>query len=102
MNPPGARALVWLFDIDGTLLLTQGAGRDALSLALRDQFGVEDDLSGIPFAGPIAAVRMGRGWFVPAYEVERLLLQQREAGGATPASARTTNADQSGASVGPP
>lgn len=48
----GSRAsLVWLFDVDGTLLLTQGAGRDALSLALRDQFGVEDDLTGIPFAG---------------------------------------------------
>ena len=44
-------SLVWLFDVDGTLLLTMGAGRDALSLALRDQFGVEDDLSGIPFAG---------------------------------------------------
>jgi phosphoglycolate phosphatase-like HAD superfamily hydrolase len=44
-------SLVWLFDVDGTLLLTQGAGRDALSLALRDQFGVEDDLTGIPFAG---------------------------------------------------
>jgi phosphoglycolate phosphatase len=42
---------VWLFDIDGTLLLTKGAGRDALSFALRDQFGVDDDLSGIPFAG---------------------------------------------------
>jgi phosphoglycolate phosphatase-like HAD superfamily hydrolase len=48
-NSPAS--LVWLFDIDGTLLLTQGAGRDALSLALRDQFGVEDDLSGISFAG---------------------------------------------------
>src|SRR5881394_396878 len=44
-------SLVWLFDIDGTLLLTKGAGRDALSLALRDQFGVDDDLSGIPFPG---------------------------------------------------
>ena len=43
--------LIWLFDIDGTLLLTEGAGRDALVLALRDHFGVEDDLSGIPFAG---------------------------------------------------
>jgi phosphoglycolate phosphatase len=50
MSPTQA-SLVWLFDVDGTLLLTQGAGRDALSLALRDQFGVEDDLSGIPFAG---------------------------------------------------
>ncbi|HEY6195818.1 MAG TPA: HAD family hydrolase [Candidatus Eisenbacteria bacterium] len=43
--------LVWLFDIDGTLLLTQGAGREALSLALRDQIGVDDDLTGIPFGG---------------------------------------------------
>src|SRR5580765_8529936 len=49
--PVTRASLVWLFDVDGTLLLTQGAGRDALSLALRDQFGVEDDLSGIPFAG---------------------------------------------------
>ena len=44
-------SLVWLFDIDGTLLLTQGAGRDALVLALRDAHGVHDDLSSIPFAG---------------------------------------------------
>jgi len=43
--------LVWLFDIDGTLLLTQGAGRDALSLALRDEFGIHDDLASVPFAG---------------------------------------------------
>ncbi len=43
--------LVWLFDIDGTLLLTQGAGRDALSLALRDQFGIDDDLRSIAFGG---------------------------------------------------
>jgi phosphoglycolate phosphatase len=43
--------LVWLFDVDGTLLLTQGAGRDALSRALRDQFGVDDDLTGISFGG---------------------------------------------------
>jgi len=50
MSPPSA-SLVWLFDIDGTLLLTKGAGRDALSLALRDEFGVDDDLTGIPFAG---------------------------------------------------
>ena len=46
-----ARSLVWLFDIDGTLLHTQGAGRDAISAALRDQFGVDDDLQGIAFRG---------------------------------------------------
>jgi phosphoglycolate phosphatase-like HAD superfamily hydrolase len=44
-------SLVWLFDIDGTLLLTKGAGRDALSLAFRDQFGIVDDLTSIQFAG---------------------------------------------------
>jgi phosphoglycolate phosphatase-like HAD superfamily hydrolase len=49
--PAPALPLVWLFDIDGTLLLTQGAGRDAMSLALRDQFGVEDDLKGVAFRG---------------------------------------------------
>jgi len=49
---PSSRAsLVWLFDIDGTLLLTKGAGREAMSLALKDQFAVEDDLASIPFAG---------------------------------------------------
>ncbi len=44
-------SLVWLFDIDGTLLLTQGAGREALVRALRSQYTIEDDLAGIPFAG---------------------------------------------------
>ncbi len=44
-------SLVWLFDVDGTLLLTQGAGREALVRALREQFGLEDDLASIPFAG---------------------------------------------------
>src|SRR5262245_64453975 len=44
-------SLVWFFDIDGTLLLTKGAGRDALSLAFRDRFGIEDDLSWVPFGG---------------------------------------------------
>lgn len=48
-NPPAS--LVWLFDVDGTLLLTKGAGREAMAAAFRDQFGIDDDLSGIPFAG---------------------------------------------------
>src|SRR5262252_5171946 len=48
----GSRAsLVWLFDVDGTLLLTKGAGREAMSLAFQDLFGIEDDLTSIPFAG---------------------------------------------------
>ncbi len=44
-------SLVWLFDVDGTLLLTEGAGRLAISCALLDCFGIADDLAGIPMAG---------------------------------------------------
>jgi phosphoglycolate phosphatase len=46
-----ARKKLFLFDIDGTLLLTGRAGEHALRLALRDRFGVEDDLASISFAG---------------------------------------------------
>jgi len=48
---PTPTSLVWLFDVDGTLLLTKGAGREAMSAALRDHFAVDDDLTTIPFAG---------------------------------------------------
>jgi phosphoglycolate phosphatase-like HAD superfamily hydrolase len=44
-------SLVWLFDVDGTLLLTQGAGRMAIAAALRERFGIEDDLAHVAFAG---------------------------------------------------
>ena len=40
-----------LFDIDGTLLTTGGCGERALRLAVRDTFGVDDDLHGIEIAG---------------------------------------------------
>jgi phosphoglycolate phosphatase-like HAD superfamily hydrolase len=40
-----------LFDIDGTLLTTGGCGERALRLAVRDTFGVEDDLREIEIAG---------------------------------------------------
>jgi phosphoglycolate phosphatase-like HAD superfamily hydrolase len=46
-----ARKKLLLFDIDGTLLLTGRAGEYALRSALKERFGVEDDLSGISFAG---------------------------------------------------
>lgn len=46
-----ARKKLFLFDIDGTLLLTGRAGEHALRHALRERFGVDDDLSGISFAG---------------------------------------------------
>lgn len=40
-----------LFDIDGTLLTTGGCGERSLRLAVRDTFGVEDDLREIEIAG---------------------------------------------------
>ncbi len=43
--------LVWLFDVDGTLLLTEGAGRLAIAAGLRERYGVDDDLTHIPMAG---------------------------------------------------
>ncbi len=40
-----------LFDIDGTLLTSGGCGERALRLAVRDAFGIEDDLHDIEIAG---------------------------------------------------
>ena len=45
--------LAWLFDIDGTLLLTEGAAREAFAATLRDHLEIEDDLRDIAFAGRI-------------------------------------------------
>ncbi len=43
--------LAWLLDVDGTLLLTEGAAREAFAAAVADQFGTADDLRDIAFAG---------------------------------------------------
>ncbi|HWB59802.1 MAG TPA: HAD family hydrolase [Chthoniobacteraceae bacterium] len=40
-----------LFDIDGTLLTSGGAGERSLRLAVKDRFGSDDDLKGIEIAG---------------------------------------------------
>jgi len=40
-----------LFDIDGTLLTSGGAGEQALRLALKDRFGHDDDLKTVELAG---------------------------------------------------
>ena len=40
-----------LWDIDGTLIASGGAGMRALQVALRDEFGVEGSLADIDFAG---------------------------------------------------
>lgn len=43
--------IAWLFDVDGTLLTTDGAAREAISLAVAAEFGIRDDLRDIAFAG---------------------------------------------------
>jgi phosphoglycolate phosphatase len=43
--------IVWLFDIDGTLLSTDGAAREAFAFAVHERLGVEDSLGDIAFAG---------------------------------------------------
>jgi phosphoglycolate phosphatase len=40
-----------LFDIDGTLMTSGGAGEHALKLGFREAFGIEDDLRHIEIAG---------------------------------------------------
>ncbi len=40
-----------LFDIDGTLLTSGGAGERALRCAVRERFGVDDDLKSVEIAG---------------------------------------------------
>src|SRR5690606_22161105 len=42
---------VWLFDIDGTLIVSRGAGQEATFAALTEAFGVEVARDGIQFAG---------------------------------------------------
>ncbi|MFI5372751.1 MAG: HAD family hydrolase, partial [Candidatus Eisenbacteria bacterium] len=46
-HPP----LVWLFDVDGTLIVTDGAAREAFSLGFRDTTGTADDMSRVAFGG---------------------------------------------------
>ena len=40
-----------LFDIDGTLLTSGGAGERALRIAFRERFGIDDDLKNVEIAG---------------------------------------------------
>jgi phosphoglycolate phosphatase-like HAD superfamily hydrolase len=40
-----------LFDIDGTLLTSGGAGEHALKVGFREEFGIEDDLQNVEIAG---------------------------------------------------
>jgi len=45
--------LAWLFDVDGTLLLTDGAAKQAFVHAVRELLGREDPLDDIAFAGRV-------------------------------------------------
>jgi phosphoglycolate phosphatase len=49
MHPAPTKLL--LFDIDGTLIASGGAGERALRAAVREQFGIDDDLKTIEIAG---------------------------------------------------
>jgi len=46
-----SRRHLLLFDIDGTLITSGGAGENALRDSLKEGFGVDDDLKGVNFAG---------------------------------------------------
>src|SRR5262245_26809634 len=46
-----ASRLVWLFDVDGTPLMTDGAAREAFAHAVFDRLGGRDDPRGVAFAG---------------------------------------------------
>src|SRR3981189_2855432 len=50
-NAAAPRASLILFDIDGTLVLTGGAGRRAMSLAFEDVLGIRNAFDGLPMAG---------------------------------------------------
>jgi phosphoglycolate phosphatase len=67
-----------LFDIDGTLLTSGGAGEKALRTGLLSRFGIQDDLRGIEIAGRtdtgIARRILERHQIPPAPENIRLLL----------------------------
>src|SRR5947208_2875162 len=56
---PVVPRLAWLFDVDGTLLLTEGASREAFAGAVAAHFGVVDDLTDIAFAGRTEPLILG-------------------------------------------
>ncbi len=49
--PTPTASLVWLFDVDGTLLTTERSGQRSMAMALEECHGIRDDLSGIRFSG---------------------------------------------------
>jgi phosphoglycolate phosphatase-like HAD superfamily hydrolase len=67
---------VLLFDIDGTLVLTGGAGMRAMTRAYHELFGVTDALSGVPLAGRtdawiLSQVALAHGFGSRASDLQR-------------------------------
>src|SRR5581483_1669763 len=50
-HPAPLEKKLLLFDIDGTLLTSGGAGERALRRGFRDRFGIDDDLARVEIAG---------------------------------------------------
>lgn len=48
---PASNRRLFLFDIDGTLIVSGGAGEGALKDAMHDRFAIAEDLEGITLAG---------------------------------------------------
>ena len=53
---PTIKRHLLLFDIDGTLLVSGGAGEGALCDAMKARFGIEEDLAGVTLAGATDAL----------------------------------------------
>ncbi len=51
MSRTTANSRLFLFDIDGTLITSGGAGETALIAAMADRFGVKEDFVGVTLAG---------------------------------------------------
>ena len=66
MAKPGT---ILLFDIDGTLAVTQGAGTRAMTRAFKQHFGIDSALAGLDFAGRsdnwIVATALSRAGLTP-------------------------------------
>ena len=65
-----------LFDIDGTLVLSGGAGLRAMVQAFEDAFGVRDGMDGIPMAGRtdawiVAQMAARHGFVCDAHSLQR-------------------------------
>lgn len=56
MRVMGSKRRLFLFDIDGTLITSGGAGETALTRAMKTRFGVEEDFRGIVLAGATDAL----------------------------------------------